>query len=158
MLAILKDAAARPELFGWFGPIASHEIDSWLKQSNLRVPDDLRELWAVTGGGDFFESETLLRPTAVQSSEPYFIESTDFIDLVNQFWNSNGMSTDYLPFHRRAALQSAIRLSDQKIVTLDDEWHLIKAFSDLDEWYLVTLRHDYAEVYNLSDELASGPG
>jgi hypothetical protein len=147
MLAILKDAAARPELFGWFGPIASHDIDSWLKQSNLRVPDDVRELWAVTGGGDFFdEGETLLRPTEVQSSEPYFIESTDFIDLVNQFWTSNGMSTDYLPFHR-GTFQTAIRLSDQSIVILDSSFRLIEAFSHLDDWYLSTLRHAYADVY-----------
>src|ERR1700730_19024117 len=119
MLAILKDAAARPELFGWFGQIPSHEIDSWLKQCNLRVPDDVRERGAVTGGGDFFdEGQTLLRPTVLGSSEPYFIESSDFIDLVNQFWTSNGMSTDYLPFHR-GTFQSAIRLSDQTIVTLD---------------------------------------
>jgi hypothetical protein len=147
MFAILKDAAARPELFCWFGPIASHEINSWLKQSNLRVSDDVRELWAVTGGGDFFdEGETLLRPTAVQSSEPYFIESTDFIDLVNQFWNSNGMSTDYLPFHC-GSFKSAIRLSDQRIVILDSAFCLVEAFSHLDDWYLATLRHDYADVY-----------
>src|SRR5580704_5494527 len=100
MLAILKDAAARPELFGWFGPIARNEIDSWLKRSNLRVPDDVRELWTETGGGDFFdEGETLLRPTAVRSSEPYFIESTDFINSADQFCISKGMSTDYLLFH-----------------------------------------------------------
>src|SRR5215470_4006574 len=118
MLAILKDAAARPELFGWFGPIASHEIDSWLKQSNLRVPGDVRELWATTGGGDFFdEGETLLRPTGVRSSELYFIESTDFIDSTNQFCISKGMSRDYLLFHR-GPFHSAIRLTDQRIVTL----------------------------------------
>jgi hypothetical protein len=147
MLAILKDATARPELFGWFGPIPSHEINSWLKQSNLRVPDDVLELWAVTGGGDFFdEGETLLRPTALQSPEPYFIESTDFVDLVKQFWTSKGMTTDYLPFHA-GIFNSAIRLSDQRIVTLDSEFHLIKVFSHLDDWYLRTLRHDYADVY-----------
>jgi len=148
MLAILKDAAARPELFGWFGPIASHEIDSWLKQSNLRVSDDVRKLWAVTGGGDFFdEGETLLRPTAIRSTEPYFIDHADFIDSISGWWISNGMSTDYLPFHYSNTRQSAIRLSDQRIVTLDDEWRLIKAFSDVDDWYLATLRHDYADVY-----------
>jgi len=118
-----------------------------LKQGNWRVPDDVRELWAVTGGGDFFdEGETLLRPTAVQSSESYFIESTDFIDLVNQFWSSNGMSPNYLPLHR-GTFQSAIRLSDQRIVTLDSAFHLIEAFSHLDDWYLSTLRRDYADVY-----------
>lgn len=63
----------------------------------MRVPDDVRELWAVTGGGDFFdEGETLLRPTVIRSSEPYFIENTDFIDSANQFRISKGMSTDYL--------------------------------------------------------------
>ena len=147
MLAILKDAAARPELFGWFGPIASYEIDSWLKQNNLRVPDDVRELWAATGGGDFFDDgETLLRPTAVQSSEPYFIESTDFIGLVSQYWTSNGMSTNYLPLHH-GTFQSAISLSDQRIVTLDSAFQLVEAFSHLDNWYLATLRQNYADVY-----------
>jgi len=148
MLAILKDAAARPELFGWFGPIAIHEIDCWLKQSNLRVPDDVRELWGVTGGGDFFdEGETLLRPTAIQSSEPYFIESTDFIDSANQYYVSNGMSTDYLLFHR-GSIKSAIRLSDQRIVTLDTAWRVVEAFPNLDDWYLSSLRRDYAVVYS----------
>lgn len=147
MLAILKDAAARPELFGWFGPIAKNEIDSWLKRSNLRVPDDVRELWVVTGGGDFFdEGETLLRPTGVRSSEPYFIEGTDFMDSANQFRISKGMSIDYLLFHI-GTFHTAIRLSDQKIVTLDEAWRLIKVFSDLDDWYLATLRSDYADVY-----------
>jgi hypothetical protein len=147
MLAILKDAAARPELFDWFGPIARNEIDSWLKRSNLRVPDDVRELWTETGGGDFFdEGETLLRPTAVRSSEPYFIESTDFINSADQFCISKGMSTDYLLFHI-GTFHSAIRLGDQRIVTLDQVWRLIKAFSDFDDWYLATLRSDYADVY-----------
>jgi hypothetical protein len=73
-------------------------------------------------------------------------ESTDFIDCVNQFWTSNRMSPNYLPLHR-GTFQSAIRLSDQRIVTLDSAFHLIEAFSHLDDWYISTLRHDYADVY-----------
>ena len=92
MLAILKDAAIRPTLFSWFGAIPRNEIESWLELSGLRVPDDVRKLWTVTGGGDLFdEGETLLHPTGVRSSEPCFNEGTDFVDSVNQLC----MTKDY---------------------------------------------------------------
>jgi|SRR5215467_1116547 len=148
MLAIFKDASARPELFYWFGAIAHDEIESWLKLSGLTVPDGVRELWTVTGGGDLFdEGETIFRPTAVPSSEPHFIASSDFVDPVNEHCIKSGMSKNHFAFHD-GSFFSAIRLTDQRIVTLDEKWQETRVFSDLDDWYRLTLREAYADVYD----------
>jgi hypothetical protein len=73
MLAILKDAEIRPDLFAWFGAIARGQIEVWLRSSNLEEPDDLLDFWTKTGGGDLFEGETIFRPTQIPSLEPYFV-------------------------------------------------------------------------------------
>lgn len=100
----------------------------------------------MTGGGDFFESETIFRPTAVPCSEPYFID--DFVDSVNQYRKASGMPGDYLVFHDGCFL-SAIRLSDQKIVTLDETNGVSGVFLDLNDWYVKTLRDLFADEYDL---------
>ena len=56
---ILRDSDLRPDLFGWRGGIPPSEIEKWEREQSLRVPDDLRELWAIKGEGDLFESETI---------------------------------------------------------------------------------------------------
>ena len=98
MLAILKDATSRPDLFGWFGPIQRAQIEMWAAQSLLKVPADLMEFWSQTGGGDLFESETIFRPTLIPSPEPYFIEG-DNVDAATQGRIRDGMSKSYLAIH-----------------------------------------------------------
>ena len=78
--------------------------------------------------------------------EPYFLASTDFVDSVNEYCIMNGMSKDYFVFHDGSFL-SAIRLSDQKIVSLDRAWQVTGVFQDLDAWYPHKLGHNYADVY-----------
>jgi hypothetical protein len=150
MLAILKDAARRPELFGWFGAIPRVQIESWAGQSSINVPDDLLEFWSQTGGGDLFKSETIFRPTLIPSPEPYFIEGDD-VDSANQFRIRNGMSKSYLAFHDGLYL-SAVRFSDQVFVTLGETYEETAVFSGFDEWYLRTLRADLGSRYDLSIE------
>ncbi len=65
MASILKDAELRPELFSWFGAIDRKEIDEWLHSNSLMAPEDLKEFWSETGGGDIYESETIFRPTQI---------------------------------------------------------------------------------------------
>jgi len=148
MLAILKDAESHPDLFAWFGAIARGQIEGWLPSSNLEVPDDLLDFWTKTGGGDLFESETMFRPTQVPSPEPYFVSGDD-IDTANQYRIPTGMSASYLVFHDGIFL-SAVRLADKKLVTLSNEHEETAVFSDLDNWYLRTLRKDFANRYGLS--------
>jgi hypothetical protein len=150
MLAILKDAKRRPDLFHWFGSIQRTQIEAWAQLSSIAVPDDLLEFWSQTGGGDLFESETIFRPTLTPSPEPYFIDGDD-VDSANQFRIHNGMSKSYLAFHDGLFL-SAVRMSDQMFVTLGESYEETAVFSDFDEWYLRTLRADYAANYDLPFE------
>jgi hypothetical protein len=77
MLAILKDAETRSDLFHWFGAIEREEIESWMRAGRLSVPSELVELWSLTGGGDLFESETIFRPTSIGSTMPHFLAACD---------------------------------------------------------------------------------
>jgi hypothetical protein len=151
MLAILKDAEGRPDLFGWFGRIPRAKIESWARLLSVRVPDDLLEFWSQTGGGDLFESETIYRPTSIPSSEPYFIEGDD-VDSLNRWCIDNGLLPSYLAFHNGLYL-SAIHLSKQLFVTLDDKFQEVAVFPTFDEWYLRTLRADFGARYGLPDEV-----
>jgi hypothetical protein len=153
MLAILKDAKIRSGQFCWFGPIERGEIESWMKLAGFSVPSELVELWSLTGGGDLFDDgETIFRPTATGSTNPAFIPACDDIYSANEHRIRNGMSKSYLAFHDGTFL-SAIRLTDQKIVTLNQTWRETGIFSGLDNWYLRTLRASYADVYNLPANL-----
>jgi hypothetical protein len=148
MLAILKDAESRPDLFAWFGAIERGQIEVWLRSSNLEVPDDLLDFWTKTGGGDLFECETIFRPTQIPSLEPYFVSGDD-IDTANQYRIPKGMSVSYLVFHDGIFL-SAVRLADKKLGTLGDEHEETAVFSDLHDWYLGTLRKDFASHFGLT--------
>src|SRR3989442_3494011 len=64
-LTLLEDARKRPDLFVWRGAIDPVRLDAWLLSRRLKVPRDLRFFWVQTGGGDFFEGETVLGPPSV---------------------------------------------------------------------------------------------
>jgi hypothetical protein len=151
MLAILKDAEGRPDLFGWFGAIPRAKIESWAGLSSIRVPGDLLEFWSQTGGGDLFESETIFRPTLIPSPEPYFMEGDD-VDCLNRWCIGNGMSPSYLAFHDGLYL-SAIQLANQSFVTLDKKFQESAVFATFDEWYVRTLRADFGARYGLPDDV-----
>jgi hypothetical protein len=55
-----KDRAIRPDLFHFFGAIRAEKLDDWLRERTLTIPHDLKKFWCETGGGDLFESETIL--------------------------------------------------------------------------------------------------
>jgi hypothetical protein len=147
MLAILKDAETRPELFQWFGAIDKSEIQAWVQSSHFSVPADLVQFWSQTGGGDLFESETIFRPTPIPSSAPYFTAG-DEVALANENRRRDGMPRLYLAFHD-GLLLSAVRLSDQTLVTLSKKYKETGQFSDLNEWYSRTLRAEFAKRYDL---------
>jgi hypothetical protein len=148
MLAILKDAETRPDLFFWFGPIERAQVEMWIRSSNLEVPSDLLDFWIQTGGGDFFDAETMFRPTLIPTAALYFVPGDD-ISAANEWRIRNGMTKSYLAFHDGLFL-SAVRLADQKIVTLSDDHRETAEFSHLDDWYLGTFRELYGALYGLA--------
>lgn len=143
MTQLQTDAAQHPELFQWNGSIPEQRLLRWLKDRALVVPEDLLRLWTTTGGGELFETETLLAPN--RSTDP----GSD-LDSVNQLHWESGLPTKYLIFSVGAFGLSAIRLADGNYVLLDDEGYSeLSEFTDLADWYSSTIRSEYAQRYGL---------
>lgn len=145
-MLLLEDAARCPKLFEWFGAIPKPEIDDWLERSRLVLPPDLLEFWQVTGGGDIFETETILRPTVPSAPNSSFV--ADDIESANAAHTTAG-SPHGLYIFQEGAFLSAVRLRDQEFVTLTKKYVVEASFRSLNEWYVHTLRAEFGERYGL---------
>src|ERR1039458_3043575 len=147
MLILLQDAQKTPRIFSPFGAIPLAEIQDWLQRTGLVLPSDLIELWQQTGGGDVFESETILRPTVASIPNSCFVE--DDIEGRNAAFAQEGKTSDLYIFQQGAFL-SAVRLSDQRLVSVTKGGYTVEdSFASLDDWYTRTLRAEYGERYGL---------
>jgi hypothetical protein len=146
MLLLLRDAAQHPRAFCWFGAIPKYEIDEWVQHTGLTLPQDLIELWKTTGGGDVFETETILRPTVPSVPNSAFVE--DDIESRNVRHNAEGKPEELFVFQEGAFL-SAVHLKDHRFVTLTNSYAVRDVFDTLDEWYTNTLRAEFGHRYSL---------
>ena len=137
---ILEDSRLRPDLFIWRGGLSPSAIKEWERQRSILTPNDLRDLWSTKGGGDLFESETILQPFGAPDS--------DLIEPVSRLFWSRGLDIGFYVFHT-GAWHSVFRKSDGALFSLDSS-HLgqMASFQDLNEWYQA-LRAEYAERYAL---------
>ena len=137
---IVSDSKLRPDLFCWFGAIPSSEIAKWENDQSVSVPDDIKQLWAIKGGGDLFESETLLQPSG--SSQDNLV-----LPRSRWFWEK-GLDRDHYVFHEGLYI-STFRASSPGLCSLGcAHFDLISTFRSLDEWYLL-LRAEYSGRYGL---------
>ena len=96
-----------------------------MRQNALVLPSDLIELWEATGGGDIFESETVLRPTVPSVPNTCFVQ--DDIEGGNAAHATRGKPSGLYIFQQGAFL-SAVRLSDQTFVTLTKDYAVENSF------------------------------
>jgi hypothetical protein len=87
-MVLLEDSERVPDVFLGFGAIPQSELSDWLNHHSLVLPSDLVESWQLTGGGDVFESETILRPSVPTPPSESFIE--DDIESANLAHDANG--------------------------------------------------------------------
>jgi hypothetical protein len=147
MLILLQDAQRVPNMFAPFGAISTAELREWLRQNALVLPSDLIELWEMTGGGDIFETETVFRPTVPSIPNLSFVQ--DDIESRNAAHSAKGKPSGLYIFQQGVFL-SAIRLSDQRFVTLTNDYVPKNSFGSLNDWYVSTLRAEFGERYGLS--------
>jgi hypothetical protein len=146
MFRLFEDAKLNRRIFFPFGPIPEAELNDWLHRTDLVLPPDLLEFWRLTGGGDIFDTETILRPTVPTPPNACFVE--DEIEGFNAVAEVRGKSPDLYLFC--SGLPSAVRLSDQKYVTLnDDQYTVDQVLDSFDEWYVQVLREEFAAQYGL---------
>lgn len=147
-MRILKDASNRPDLFVWFGTAQDLDLQTWQRLRCLTLPHDLLLLWERTGGGDIFETETLVGP----APGPKWADS---FDDINELHRQSGMPGSFVIFHIGRCL-SAIRLSDMKYTILEEgNYCVLREYKDLDDWYEHELRDEYAKTYGLSTTTAN---
>lgn len=136
------DSLLRPDLFIWNGAIERKRLENWVRERHLTIPDDLVEFWSETGGGEIFETETVLGPFG----DP---ERGEDLDSVNEHHRGRGMDQRFLVVHHGSAL-SAVRLHDRKWVVLDpDTYSQREVYGSLAEWYREVLRSEFADRYGL---------
>jgi len=114
MLILLRDTQKTPRMFSLFGAIPLTEIQDWLRRTGVVLPSDVIEVWQETGGGDVFESETILRVTVASIPNRCFVE--DDIGRINGACAEEGKFGGLHVFHRRL-FRSAVRFSEQRFVT-----------------------------------------
>jgi hypothetical protein len=142
-LTILRDAAKKPELFLWNGPIPRDVLTVWLRDHSVQVSEELATFWQLTGGGDFFESETILGPFGDPSV------ADDVTGVNEHHWNL-AMPRWYLIFHMGTGGLSAVDQRDGGIVQLDCNTYKETArFVSFNEWYCQALRTQYGPRYGL---------
>jgi hypothetical protein len=145
MLAtIYEDALAHPLLFQWFG-VSEPEFEVWLAALPLRVHPGLVEFWRRTGGGDMFESETILGPLVTEES--------DNVLKMNEYHWSKGLPRDMLIFHTGLNMSASFvdqrRHRNRLISFKPDSYNVEKSFDTFNAWYQENLRSEYAERYGL---------
>jgi hypothetical protein len=145
MLAtIYEDALAHPALFHWFG-VSEPDFEAWLEELPLRVHPGLVEFWRRTGGGDLFESETILGPLVAD-------ESDNVLEMNKYHWGK-GLPRDMLIFHVGLNLSASFvdqRRHRNRLVSFQpDSYNVEKSFDTFNAWYRENLRSEYAERFSL---------
>ena len=141
---LADDARARPDLFNWLGRMNSSELQSWLARNEWvgSCPEDLKTFWQETGGGDVFETETILGPLG----DP---ELGDDIAAVNREMKERGMPERFVVYHVGLLTSAVDTLSGDYVELAPQEFRVLRRFSSLDEWYTSTLRAEYGRRYGL---------
>lgn len=133
-----QDVRFAPNAFDWRGSTEVSSLTEWLQAHGRRVPEDLVKLWAQTGGGDMFETEEVLSPTA---------KGDHNLEAVNRRLWAAGLAEELLVFHSGLYL-TAID-SNERVVRIDpDRLVPVGFFGSIDNWYN-DIRGEYARSYGL---------
>ena len=142
--SIFEDSLARPELFHWFGIVES-DFDRWLHELPCRVHPGLVAFWRRTGGGDVFESETLLGPLHPD-------ESANVLKLTQFHW-SKGLPNRFTLFHvgsfYSASDTSKTRHGPRLVTMKLGSYEVEKTYRTFHEWYSDALRSEFRGRYGL---------
>jgi hypothetical protein len=141
---IYEDARAHPLLFRWFG-VSRPEFEAWLTALPLRIHPGLVEFWRRTGGGDLFESETILGPLVADES--------DNVLALNEYHWSKGLPRNMLIFHIGLNVSASFvdqRRHRNRLVSFKpDSYDVEKSFDTFGAWYRENLRSEYGARYGL---------
>src|SRR5690348_16654373 len=110
---LMDDIRCRPDLFHFTGALPKRELEAWIAKNRYSIPDDLWELWSGLGGGEMFETETVLSPLGNAALG-------DDVDSVNSFHRARGLSPQKLIFHVGIGSLSVVELGVGRYASVSD--------------------------------------
>ena len=149
---LLTDATIRSTLFIWNGAITPERLDAWALANRWRLPDDLRAFWVATGGGEMFESETMLGPfvDAVKGNAAHLTE-TDVVGP-NQRYHGAGLDEHLLVFHEGLGVTCCdLRMGRYHLIEDRPPFQIRESYPNFADWYDGLIRAEYAARYGLPD-------
>ena len=144
MNLLLRDAAIAPHLFQWNGPIDTSTVQQIMLTHNWRIPPDLLEFWQKTGGGEIFETERVLPPVFPR-------EPQHEVAQVTQWYRQRGLGSDLIVIHQGLGL-TAVSGACGRYLYFDTDvasFRVVGEYVTMNQWYVATLRSEYAERYGL---------
>ncbi len=141
MTTIMHDALAFPHLFLWNGRPDGSALRGWVESHSLWTASELVTLLAETGGGILFETEVILAP--------FLGGLADHADAVNRVHRHRGLPDDLWLFHTGITL-SAYSRTRRTYDELSPSYRTTHSYASLDDWYVMVLRSEYAERYEMT--------
>lgn len=143
-MKLFDDIKARPDLFDLVKGVGAKDTKQLLLEAKLEgLPDDLLTVLDLVGGGEIFETESLLSP---------YGESDLGNNIVSENWMhyEKGMPRDYIVFHSGLGGLSAVDVSRGVYIQIGEDDYAVKSeYDSFETWYCNTLRKEYAERYGL---------
>lgn len=139
---LARDVEKRPELFRWNGPEDRGRLRKWTAGFDGKIPEEMFLFWEATGGGEVFETETLLSPFGDSSAG-------EDIEGVTVSCRNRGLPENWMVFHIGWGV-SAFDKKDGRFAWFEPQSYspsrIIESFHD---WYVSVLRAEFAERYGL---------
>jgi hypothetical protein len=142
---MIADIAAHPKVFFLRGGALDASIPAEI--CGVRPPDDLVAFWQRFGGGELFESETILLPT-IRATASLNVMDGDDVESVTAFQRAARPNLRGAVFHTGS--WTSTFLTGNIFLVFNESDELIGSFDDLDSWYAALPRKEFAESYGVA--------
>jgi hypothetical protein len=127
---IKRALSENPHIIFPYGAIEPEKLKSGLSKMNYQFPKELFDFWVEFGGGDLFETETILSPIPSDNEFIYDIINT------NDFKYKNGLSHKYITFQENASYMAAFDKETNEIVIIaKDNYQEEERFNNFNAWF-----------------------
>jgi hypothetical protein len=142
---LISDIAAYPKVFSLQGALLAASLPAEI--CGMQPPDDLVAFWRRFGGGELFESETILLPTIRETALLITMKGND-VETLTAFQRTARPNLLGAVFH--TGFRTSTFLTGNVFLVFDESDKLICSFNDLDSWYASVPRKEFAKRYGLT--------
>jgi len=128
-------------IFFEYNPVDKNVLFKELKKYNFSFPNELIHLWLELGGGDLFETYSILHPVHSE------LDWADDMITHNEYALSLGFDNEYFIFARDAGESAAFHKKNHKIVVFENQtFRKLKSYENITDWFQQMLYWHYNYV------------